>query len=163
MVVVAHSYGGAVVSEAAAGVPNVRHVVYVAAFPLDVGESLLSLRGGTLPPWYAVSGDSIMPMTPRTTFYNDMSDAAAELASALLLPTSLTSVTDTLTAAAWHDVPSTYVVCEDDRALPPRVQLSLAARTQCTHQLPGGHSPFLSRPAALTRLLVDVVRTSSWC
>jgi pimeloyl-ACP methyl ester carboxylesterase len=155
VVVVAHSYGGAPVSEGAAGAENVTHLVYVTAFMLDEGESLLGLVGGQAPPWWIVADDggSILVDGPEEVFFNEVSDAATAAAVAALEPQSYASTTDALRAAAWKDIPSTYVVSELDHAIPVVAQDMLAARAGAVHRLPAGHSPFLSHPDELVAII----------
>jgi pimeloyl-ACP methyl ester carboxylesterase len=159
VVVVAHSYGGAPVSEGAAGAANVAHLVYLTAFMLDAGESLLGLVGGQAPPWWIVSADggSILVDGPQDVFFNGVSDADAAAAVAALEPQSFASTTDALRAAAWKDVPSTYVVSERDNAIPVAAQEMLAARAGAVHRLDAGHSPFLSHPDEVVAIIRGVL------
>jgi pimeloyl-ACP methyl ester carboxylesterase len=64
-------------------------------------------------------------------------------------------LSETLRAAAWHDRPSTYVVCERDQAIPLSAQEAMARRAGATVRLDAGHSPFLSRPNDLVKLLTQ--------
>ncbi|MFI6095271.1 alpha/beta fold hydrolase [Lentzea sp. NPDC051213] len=155
VVVVAHSYGGIPVTEGAAGLPGVEHLVYVAAFQIDVGDSLLSTIGGTPPPWWQVDGEVIRPLTPETVFFNDVGDAPVDR----LETQSYAAVTDRLTQAAWHTVGSTYVVCENDNAIPVFAQDAMAQRATSVQRLPPGHSPFLSRPAELAAIITTAAVT----
>ena len=154
VVVLAHSYGGIPVSQAIADAPNVAHVVYLAAYQLDVGESMFSVHGAPLPS----SPAGLMPIAgePRAMFYADVPTELADWAIAHLSPQSLRSCVEPLTTAGWHHVPSTYVVCENDGALPVGLQERLSLRSRIVRRLPSGHSPFLSMPAALSDLLTEV-------
>src|SRR5690348_13899010 len=69
VVVVAHSYGGTVATQAAAGLTNVRHILYVCAFPLDVGESLFALTGNL--PWWKIDGDTVTVLGADELFFRD--------------------------------------------------------------------------------------------
>jgi len=144
VVVVGHSYGGAVISEGAADLPNVRHLIYLAAFQLDVGESALGLLGGIPLPWWIVDDGTITVETAHEVFFHDLQQDDAERAVARLLPFSWAGVEETLRAAAWRAVRSTYVICDQDSAIPPSVQEQMSARATDVRRLPGGHSPFLS-------------------
>jgi pimeloyl-ACP methyl ester carboxylesterase len=163
VVVCAHSYGGAPVTEGVAGLGNVVGLVYLCAFQLDVGDSLLSAVGGTPPDWWDVheAEGYIDALRPREIFYGDVDDATADASIARLGHQSLTAKRQPLTRAAWHTVPSTYVVCEQDAAIPVFAQEAMAARAKRVLHLPASHSPFLSRPAELADLLrtapLDVV------
>ncbi|WP_449342178.1 alpha/beta hydrolase [Streptomyces aurantiogriseus] len=155
VVVVAHSYGGIPVSQAVAEAGNVSRVVYLAAFPLDVGESLLGFHGAPVPP--PDQGDfEAVPSDPVALFYGDVPRSEAEEAAKRLVPQSAKSFSDVLTRAGWHTVPSTYILCEDDQALPAQSQQVLAARADEVHRIEGGHSPFLSKPVELAALLAKV-------
>jgi pimeloyl-ACP methyl ester carboxylesterase len=158
VVVVAHSYGGIPVSQAAAEAGNVSRIVYLAALQLDVGESLLGFAGAPLPP---ESQDvEPVPNDPIAMFYGDMPRPEAEEAAKRLVPQSAKSFGDVLTKAAWHTVPSTYVICEDDQALPAQAQQVLAARSGVVHRIASDHSPFLSKPMALAALLSKIALES---
>lgn len=153
VVVVAHSYGGAPVSEGAAGAPNLAHLVYVTAFQLDEGESLLAAVGGQPPSWWKIDGDLFTPLTPHEIFFGDVDPDVAASAVARLQPQSYSVASEQLTAAAWKDVPSTYVVCENDNAIPVFAQEAMAQRAGRVERLPSAHSPFLSHPDELTEIL----------
>jgi pimeloyl-ACP methyl ester carboxylesterase len=154
VLIVAHSYGGAPVSEAAAGADNVAHIVYLAGFMLDSGESLLGLAGGEALPWWDVDGHgSIGVHGPEDVFYNDCRPEVAEAAVAQLHPQSWASVEQLLQEAAWHEVETTYVVCQDDHAFPVEAQEMLAKRADDVRYLDSGHSPFLSVPDDLLTII----------
>ncbi|MEY2532364.1 MAG: hypothetical protein QOF29_274 [bacterium] len=161
-VVVAHSYGGAPVTEAAAGAGNVAHIVYLTAFMLDEGESLLGLVGGAEPDWWITSADgrTTLPAGPETVFYNDCPPEVAEAAAAQLAPQRKLTVEQPVREVAWRTIPSTYVVCERDNAIPVFAQDAMAQRAGAVERMDAGHSPFLSRPDELVVLLRDVVRAA---
>jgi pimeloyl-ACP methyl ester carboxylesterase len=112
VVVVAHSYGVAVASQGAANLANVRHLVYVCAFQLDIGECLTDLCG--TPEWWNVDGNTMTANNPREILFTDVPQADSDRAIARLKPFSYVAVTEKLTAAAWHSVSSTYILCEKD-------------------------------------------------
>lgn len=155
VVIVAHSYGGVPVTQAAAGLPQVQHIVYVAGFQLDVGDSLLGVFEEP-PPLWIVDGDTISVDRPVERFYGDVPPGDAAWAENLLRPSSYTTVTESLTAAAWRNIPSTYVICEHDQAFAPAAQEQMARRAADVRRLPSSHSPMSSRPAELTQLITDV-------
>ncbi|MFE9098137.1 alpha/beta fold hydrolase [Streptomyces sp. NPDC007264] len=159
VVVVAHSYGGIPVTEAVADAAHVAHVVYLAAYRLDVGESLLGYHGAPVPP--EPHGFQPVPRQPVPMFYTDVPQAEAEEATERLVPQSTRSFSEPLTRAGWHTVPSTYVVCERDRALPPQNQEELAARTGTVHRIQSDHSPFLSMPEEFAVLLAKIALESA--
>jgi len=153
VVVVAHSYGGAAVTQGVANLSNVRHIVYVCAFALDVGDSLLGLVG-TQPDWWIIDGDIMIPDDPRAVFYHDVEPQEAEWAIGHLRPISYVTVTQALTAAAWRDIASTYIICDRDVAMGAGQDL-LAKRATHIRHLPSSHSPMLSLPSELTDLIVE--------
>jgi pimeloyl-ACP methyl ester carboxylesterase len=155
VVVCAHSYGGAVSTEGLAGVDNVERIVYLAAFMLDAGESLLAAAGGTPPPWWQIHADEgyLTVIAPEEVFYHDVDPGTRAAAVARLQPLARIVTEQPLRHAAWHETPSTYVICDDDRAFPPGGQDALAARAGRVRHLPTSHSPMLSQPAALAELL----------
>jgi pimeloyl-ACP methyl ester carboxylesterase len=154
LVVVAHSYAGIVITQAAAGLANVRHIVYLAAFQLDIGDSLLGLVGEPAP-WWNVDGDTFTAGQPLETFYLDVAPDDATRAIDRLQPSSYSIVTERLTAAVWRNTPSTYVICEEDRALVPAAQEQMAKRATNVRRLPSSHSPMLSRPAEVAQIIAD--------
>lgn len=151
VIVVAHSYGGAVASQGAAGLTNVRHIVYVCAFQLDVGESLIELSGRL--PWWNVDGVTMTTHNTHEILFTNVPLDDSDRAIARMKPFSYAAVTERLTAAAWHTVPSTYIVCEQDRAVTN--QDAFAARATYQRRLPSDHMPLLSMPLALTDLIVE--------
>jgi pimeloyl-ACP methyl ester carboxylesterase len=159
VVVVAHSYGGAPVSEGAAGAENVDHLVYLTAFMLDEGESLLGLVGGDAPEWWILADDgaSILPDRPEEIFFNGVDPSLTAASVAQLEHQSHASTTEALTAAAWKDIPSTYVVSELDNAIPVFAQDQLAQRAGTVHRLDAGHSPFLSHPDEVVTIIRGVL------
>lgn len=157
-VLVAHSYGGIPITQAAAGREDVRHLVYVCAFMLDVGESLLGALDGAVPDWIELVADGAASRVtrPREVFYADVEDQLARASEDRLGLQSIPSFADPLTAAAWGGIPSTYVVCEQDQAIPLPAQEAMSARAGTVHRMPTSHSPFLSRPDDLAAILIDL-------
>jgi pimeloyl-ACP methyl ester carboxylesterase len=163
VVLLGHSYGGAVIS--AAGVhPNVAHLVYLCAFALEAGESAAknALPGGEGPNELGaalVFGHSVLTVDPERAvgaFYHDCTPEVAAAAVERLRPQSLAALAGEVDAAAWREKPATYVVCTEDRALPVALQRSNAARVGESVDWPTSHSPFLSRPELVADLLVEL-------
>jgi pimeloyl-ACP methyl ester carboxylesterase len=171
-VVCGHSYGGAVLSEGAAGHPAVRHLVYLAALMLDTGESVTRSvpdppGGAPEPPSevgaamrFAEDGTTVTidPDAARPIFYADCADADVDRAIARLGPQPTASFNQAVPHAAWRDVPSTYVVCAEDRAIPVWLQHEFAARASNSVVWPTSHSPFFSRPELVVDLLAELAR-----
>jgi pimeloyl-ACP methyl ester carboxylesterase len=158
VVVVAHSYAGVPATQAAAGLLNVRHIIYLSAFQLDIGDSLLSVLAGETPSWWQINPPITTVRNPRDLFYNDMTPEDAAWAAAQLKPHNYAIVTEALTQAAWHTIPSTYVVCEQDQCLLPAIQETMATRATQIRRLPTSHSPFLSQPSATARLIAEIAQ-----
>ncbi|WUD70377.1 alpha/beta hydrolase [Streptomyces sp. NBC_00510] len=160
-VVVGHSYGGCPVTEAAAAAGNVERVIYLSALMQDAGDSVLSLVGGVYPPFWDVHEEPqghadhgyFEAAQATHALYNDVEPHLAQQAAAKLGRQSLASVTQPLTQTAWRTIPSTYILCEQDLAIPLPLQEAMATRAQRTVRLHSGHSPFLSQPAELARIL----------
>jgi pimeloyl-ACP methyl ester carboxylesterase len=120
VVVCAHSYGGVPTSQAVADLVQVQRLVYLNAFMLDVGVSMLANSGGNYPPHWAVhEADGYIEMrNAEQLLYNDLTPQDARAAAAALGPHSLASTTQPLTQAAWHTIPSIYVIGEQDAGMP---------------------------------------------
>jgi len=160
VVLIGHSYGGAVVTDAGTH-PAVEHVVYIAAFALAEGESVTAngLTGGEemdLGDALRFDGDVVHVDPKRATelFYHDCPPAVAAVAVARLRPQSIAAMTSCPRSIAWRTKPSTYALCTDDRVVPVTLQRSSAARVPEVVEWPTSHSPFLSRP----ELVVDLCR-----
>jgi pimeloyl-ACP methyl ester carboxylesterase len=154
--VVAHSYGGQPVSEGAA---DAAHLLYIAAFMLEPGQSLLGLRGGVEPEWWLTSDDgrTLLPGDPVRVFYEDCPPDVAARAVASLAPQRKDAFAQEIRAAAWQAVPSTYVVCGRDNAIPPAVQERMAERAGTVSHIDASHSPFFSRPAEVTAIIQETL------
>lgn len=156
-IVVAHSYGGMPVTEAATPQLGVQHILYVAAFVLDVGDSTASTRAdGGPPPWWDLHDTSKGVVDPASVFYGDVPpDRLADAVAGVQLQ-SVRSGEEPLTHAAWRSVPSSYLVCDRDHAMPPQRQATMARRTGHVTHLDSDHSPFLSH----TPELADIIRST---
>ena len=118
-----HSYGGMVISAAAAGRSDVSRLVYLCAFMPAEGESLVQLTGGEPAPWIQLLDGGLTlpdPAQAAEVFYADCDAETMREASARIKPMSGAAFGEPVAATAWHDVPSTYVVCSQDRAIPDR-------------------------------------------
>ncbi len=159
---VGHSYGGSVITEAGAH-HAVAHLVYLTAFALEVGESpsenaLAGGERGALEDAICF-GDGVLTVDPDgavAAFFHDCSPEIAASAVARLRPQSLAALGGKVTNAAWREKPSTYVVCTDDRGLTTALQRSNAARIGHSIDWPTSHSPFLSRPDLVADLLIEL-------
>mgnify|MGYP004485997769 CR=1 FL=1 len=159
-VVVAHSYGGIATAEAAAGVGSVRHLLLISSYLPEPGQSLADFGdGGPAPFLDADPGAGTFGVRPELledTFLHDCDAAVRAEAPARLTRQSLRVTGQPVAAAAWHDVPSTYLVCAGDRGTPARLQREFAGRAGRTVELDAGHHPFLSRPDAVRDLILEL-------
>jgi pimeloyl-ACP methyl ester carboxylesterase len=155
-VVVGHSYGGIAISEGAAGAAEAIGLVYLCAFMLDVGESLLDALQHELPDWISLDQEAGSHIAERSeeVLYGDCPPDVAASAAARLSRQSVAAIAAPQTAAAWQSLPSTYLVCEQDRAVPPPAQEAMAARAGTVERVPASHSPFLSRPDDVAGLVL---------
>ena len=157
-VLVGHSYGGTVISEAASGRDDVARLVYVCAFAERVDEDAAFVA--ELPPnAFAglprlVDGQVVAdPTKAPAAFYQLCEEEDARQAVARLRPMAPHPLSERR-APAFDELPSLYVVCTEDQALHPAYQERMAARCTRTERLETDHSPFLSRPDELAALLL---------
>jgi pimeloyl-ACP methyl ester carboxylesterase len=164
VVLVGHSYGGAVVTEAGAH-PVVERLVYIAGFALDDGESAASVTaasgddGGELASIIERLDDGRLVLDPAAVgpvLYGDCRPDDVERAASLLRPQALATLRGEPAAVGWRMKPTTYAVCGADRAVSPDLQRRMAARIPdvALVEWPGAsHSPMLSRPGDVADLL----------
>ncbi|MEV0185790.1 alpha/beta fold hydrolase [Streptomyces sp. NPDC050625] len=160
VVVVGHSYGGIPVTQAIANARNVCHVIYLAAYQLDVGESLYGFHGAPEPEFPTGVIQPAQDRVAVAAFYADVPEEEAARAVRNLVPQSVRSFSERVTQAGWRTIPSTYIICEQDKALPSEEQEKLAARASAVHRLQSSHSPFLSMPSKLAALLTYIAHGS---
>ncbi|WP_030457193.1 alpha/beta hydrolase [Herbidospora cretacea] len=158
VVLLAHSYAGIPVTEAAAGAADVVRLIYLAAYMPDKGQSMYTLHG--LPDPDDTSG--LFPLTddPRNALYGDLPEAEAEQAVSELADQTVLSFAEKVDAAAWRDIPSTYIVTEEDKAIPVALQEQMAAQATEIRRISSSHSPFLSQPRRLAALIDEIVRSA---
>jgi pimeloyl-ACP methyl ester carboxylesterase len=159
-VVVAHSYGGIVTAEAAAGVETVRHLLLVSSYLPEVGQSLSSFGGEEPAPFLDVDPDAgtftVRADTLAETFLHDCEPEVQRQATDKTARQSLAVLAQPVRAAAWQHVASTYLVCAADRGTPAEAQREFARRAGRVVELDAGHHPFLSRPAAVRDLVLSL-------
>ena len=168
-VLVGHSYGGAVITEAAGRHDKVHHLVYVAAFALDKGESVISAMGSfgrvdnALEPAVRQHDDgtsTIDPAGAKAAFYGSCDDAVVTAAVARLCPQPAATVMQPTTGDPRRSIASTYVICERDRAVPVEHQRIMAARCTSSVSLDTDHSPFASMVGETADIIERIARTS---
>lgn len=171
VVLVGHSYGGAVIT-GAGDHPNVAHLVYLAAFMLDEGESAAAAathdpdtagidHTGRPDPAAALrpAGEGVVIVDPASRielFYNECPPEVAAEAADRLQPQALANLMESPSSIAWRSRPSTYVVCTRDNAIHPDLQRIMARRATSSVEWTADHSPFLSQPDLVAQLLVTV-------
>ena len=154
MVLVGHSYGGVVISEAGTD-EKVKAVVYIAAFAPDRGELVSSLIAN--PP----AGAPVPPILPPVdgflfldkakfaeSFAADMKPETASFMADSQVPWGVEALTGAVTEPAWKNRPSYYLVAADDRMIPPPAQRMMAERAGSTVvETAGSHAIYVSKPA----------------
>jgi pimeloyl-ACP methyl ester carboxylesterase len=159
-VVVAHSYGGIVTAQAAAGVASVRHLLLISSYLPEVGQSLSDFGDDDPAPFLDIDlGAGIFGVRPEMLVDTFLQDCDPELqadAVGHLGPQSLQVLGQPVAAAAWQQLPSTYLVCAQDGGTPARVQRQHARRAGSTVELDAGHHPFLSQPDAVRDLILGL-------
>jgi pimeloyl-ACP methyl ester carboxylesterase len=157
-VVVAHSYGGIVVAEAAADVETVRHLLLVSSYLPEVGQSLSSFGAEEPAPFLEIDPDggtfTVRLDALAETFLQDCDAEIQRAAAEKTAYQSLAVLEQPVQSAAWQHVPSTYLVCAEDRGTPAESQREFAARAGSVVELDAGHHPFLSQPAAVRDLIL---------
>ena len=158
-VVVAHSYGGIVAAEAAAGIDAVRHLLLISSYLPEVGESLSSFGGETPAPFLDIDPAggtfTVRPDAVADTFLQDCDAEIQREAAGRTARQSLSVLGQPVGSAAWKDMPSTYLVCARDRGTPAGRQREFARRANRTVELDAGHHPFLSMPDAVRDLVLE--------
>jgi pimeloyl-ACP methyl ester carboxylesterase len=159
VILVGHSYGGMVITQAAVGRDDVAHLCFVTALVLDVGQSLAGEDDTRIPDWVDLTDDrgASKPRDPVFQFYGDVDADVAKACADRLGWQSTDALRGPITATAWRDHPSSYVLCSQDEAISFNAQTSMARRTQQQFTLASAHSPFLSQPDALTQILLQLL------
>ena len=160
VVVVAHSYGGAVMTGAAAGNPNVRALVYIAALGLDVGEPAGPLfQQYPTPALAKFVPDAagflyIDPAAYPDVFAPDIPRRQAEALAVAQKPIAASAFGETLQAAAWRTIPSWFMVAQEDQVISPDLERFFAQRMNArTIEMKSSHAVLLSHPQAVAKLI----------
>jgi pimeloyl-ACP methyl ester carboxylesterase len=157
-VVVAHSYGGIVIAEAAAGVKAVHHLLLISSYLPEVGQSLSSFGSEEPAPFLDIDPGggtfTVRRDVLAETFLQDCDAEIQQQATQKTARQSLAVLQQPVQAAAWQHAPSTYLVCAADRGTPAKSQREFAGRADSVVELDAGHHPFLSQPAAVRDLII---------
>lgn len=164
VLLVGHSYGGAVIAQAG-NADNVAGLAFVAAFVPDAGESVSSLLEGGQPPPLQLSQDGFLFFDPAifpVAFAHDVDAGRAMFLAASQVPTSGKALATPVTMAAWRTRPSVYVLATEDRIIPPALQRQMALRAGSdVAEVAAGHAVYLSRPEAVAEVLDRAARRLS--
>jgi len=159
-VVVAHSYGGIVAAEAIAEVTAVRHLLLVSSVLPEVGQSLSEFGDGETGPFLDLNPEAGTFTVRRemlaSTFLQDCDAQLQQQATAKTALQSLRVLGEQVQAAGWEQVPTTYLVCAQDRGTPARLQRDWSQRADTVVEFDSGHHPFLSRPADVRDLILGM-------
>jgi pimeloyl-ACP methyl ester carboxylesterase len=174
VVLVGHSYGGAVITNAATGNPNVKSLVYIAAYALAEGESVQAanaLGGGhtdvidhlVLRPFPgATDGNADAYIDPAyfpQLFAQDIPKVVAQNMAGSQRPGALASLVTPSGPAAWETIPSWYMVAKNDRIIPPEAERAMAERANATTvEVNSSHVPMISHPLKVVALILDAAK-----
>jgi pimeloyl-ACP methyl ester carboxylesterase len=168
VVLVGHSWGGTVITEAGND-PKVKALVYVAAFAPDVGQSTgdqVALHAA--PPGLSgvqKLGDSYLTMSVESWIANvgqDLPETEARLLSVVQTPLGVATFGDKITRAAWADRPVWYAVSTEDRAVSVDLQREVAVKMKAkTMELKSSHMSLLSHPGAIVEMIESAHREAS--
>ena len=160
VVLVGHSYGGVVITEAGTH-PKVKALAYVAAFAPDAGESVSSLIANPPP------GAPVPPILPpqdgylfldrekfHASFAADVDPSKAAFMADSQVPWGVEALAGQVSEPAWRSKPSWYLVAADDRMIPPPAQRMMAERAGARSiEAPGSHSVYVSQPRTVAALI----------
>ena len=166
-ILVGHSYGGAVITEAGTH-EKVAGLVYIAAFVPDQGESVNSLIAG-----FPTDGPQPPILPPQdgfllldrekfhASFAGDLSAEQAAFMADSQVPWGLGALGGTISDAAWRSKPSYALVSTDDHMIPPSAQRTMAERAGATvTETPGSHAVYVSNPRAVANVIAQAARSA---
>ena len=166
VVVVAHSYGGAVMTGAAAGNQNVRALVYVAAFALDAGEPagpLFEQYPSEAARHFVPDAAGFLYIDPAAypdVFAPDIPRRQAEALAVAQKPLAAAVFGQTLQAAAWKTIPSWFMVAQEDQVINPDLERFFAKRMNArTIEIKSSHAVLLSHPQAVAKLIREAAES----
>jgi len=164
-ILVGHSYGGAVISEAGTH-ENVAGLAYITAFAPDQGESVNTLISG-----FPQDGPQPPILSPQDgflfldrgkfadSFAADVDPAQAAFMADSHVPWGLDALGGPVTDPAWRHKPTWYLIATDDRMIPPPAQRTMAERTGATiSEAPGSHAIYVSRPAMVGDVIIQAAQ-----
>jgi pimeloyl-ACP methyl ester carboxylesterase len=168
VLLVGHSYGGVVISEAGTD-PKVAGLAYIAAFAPDTGESVQSLikdppPGAPVPPILPPQDGFLLLDRAKfaASFAADVDARTADFMAASQVPWGVEALAGAVTTPAWKTKPSWYLVASDDRMIPPPAQRAMAARAGAkVTEVPGSHAVYVSRAEAVAALIAKAATSAA--
>ena len=165
-ILVGHSYGGVVITEAGTA-PNVAGLVYIAAFAPDQGESVSSLikdppPGAPVPPILPPQDGFLFLDKERfaASFAADVAPEAARFMADSQVPWGVEALSGAITTPAWKSKPSWYLVATSDKMIPPPAQRSMGKRAGATMvEVDGSHAVYVSKPDAVAQLIEQAAKS----
>jgi pimeloyl-ACP methyl ester carboxylesterase len=166
-ILVGHSYGGAVITEAGTDA-TVVGLVYLCAFAPDAGESVQSLiqqfpTDGPMPPIVGPQDGFLLLDKAKfhDSFAQDLSDARATFLANAQVPWGVNAFGGVVSQAAWRSKPSWYLVTKDDRMIPPAAQRTMAGRTGATvSEINGSHAIYESKARDVVNLIEEAAHAA---
>ena len=159
VILLGHSYGGIVISSAAEAKDNVDQLIYLSAILLEPGESM-QLDGSKI---QIDVDENLMSEVKESSaipaFYGDVDPKLAKASIELLRPFPIVSGSQGI-GEAWREKHSTYIVCQEDKAIPPELQYVMAKKADRIIEWQCGHSPFLSKPELVIDLLLNLASST---
>ena len=159
VILLGHSYGGIVISSAAEAKDNVDQLIYLSAILLESGESM-QLDGSKI---QIDVDENLMSEVKESSaipaFYGDVDPKLAKASIELLRPFPIVSGSQGI-GEAWREKHSTYIVCREDKAIPPELQYVMAKKADRIIEWKCGHSPFLSKPKLVVDLLLNLASST---
>ena len=167
VVLVGHSYGGVVITEAGND-PKVSSLAYIAAFAPDAGESVETLianppPGAPVPPILPPQDGFLLLDNAKfaDSFAADVDPSTARFMADSQVPWGVEALAGKVTAPAWKSKPSFYLVASDDRMIPPPAQRAMAERAGAkVTETAGSHAIYVSKPADIARLIEQAAEAS---
>ena len=167
VVLVGHSYGGVVITEAGND-PKVASLAYIAAFAPDAGESVETLianppPGAAVPPILPPQDGFLMLDKAKfaDSFAADVDPSTARFMADSQVPWGVEALAGKVTVPAWKSKPSFYLVASDDRMIPPPAQRAMAERAGAkVTETSGSHAVYVSKPAEIARLIKEAAEQS---
>ena len=165
VILVGHSYGGAVITEAGND-PKVAGLVYITAFALDNGESVSALikdppPGAPVPPTLPPQDGFLFLDKAKfaASFAADVDTEKAAFMADSQVPWGVEALGGTISEAAWRTKPSWYLIATDDKMIPPPAQRFMSKRAGSTVvEVAGSHAIYVSQPSAVAKLIEDAAK-----